>query len=65
MVIAYIDGSIIFLKNILALSLKIDFVLANSTYPDEMPHDVAFYLGQHCLPKYPFFMISAIHRVNP
>ena len=33
------------------LSLKIDFVLANSDDPDEMPHYVAFHLGGHCLPK--------------
>ena len=29
------------------LSLTIDFVLANSVDPDQMPH-----LGLHCLPKY-------------
>ena len=43
-----------FTKNILFLSLKMDFVLANSADPDEMPHCVAFHLGLHCLPKYPF-----------
>ena len=32
------------------LSLKIDFVLANSADSDEMQHYVAFYLGLHCLP---------------
>ena len=31
------------------LSLKIDFFLANSAEPEEMPH-----LGSRCLPKYPF-----------
>ena len=31
------------------LSLKIDFVLANNTDPDEMPHDAAFHLGLHRL----------------
>ena len=36
------------------LSLKIDFVLANNAYPDEMPHNAAFHLGLHCLPKYSF-----------
>ena len=42
------------LKNIVFLSLKIDFILANSTYPDKMLQYVAFHLGIHCLPKYPF-----------
>ena len=36
------------------LSLKIDFVLANSADHDEMLHYVAFHLGLHCLPKYLF-----------
>ena len=40
--------------NIVFLSLKINFVLANSADPDEMPHNVAFLLGLHCLPKYLF-----------
>ena len=31
-------------------SLKIDFDLANSADPDEMPHDAAFHLDLHCLP---------------
>ena len=30
-----------------------DFVLANSTDPDEMTHRVAFHLGHLCLIKYP------------
>ena len=38
-------------KNIAFLTLKIDFVLANSTDPDEILHDAAFYSGHHCLPK--------------
>ena len=29
-----------------------DFVLANSADPDEMPHDAAFQLGLLCLQKY-------------
>ena len=41
-------------KYILFLSLKIDFILANSADTDEMPHHAAFHLGLHCLPKYPF-----------
>ena len=36
------------------LSLKIDFALANSVDPDEMPHYVAFHLSLHYLPKYTF-----------
>ena len=44
-----------FQKNIIFLSLKIDFVLANSIDPDEMPHYAAFHLGLHCLPMYPFW----------
>ena len=34
--------------------MKNDFVVANSADPDEMPHDAAFHLGLHCLPKDPF-----------
>ena len=53
--IVYIEGSrVIISKNILFLSMKIEFVLANSTDPEEMSHHVAFLLGLHCLPKYPF-----------
>ena len=43
-----------FPKNIVFLSMKIDFVLANSADPDEMPPEVAFYLNLPCLPKYRF-----------
>ena len=39
-------------------SLKFNFVLANSADPNEMPHIVAFHLGLHCLPKYPFTWIQ-------
>ena len=35
-------------------SLKIEFVLANSADPDEMPHKAAFHLGLQCLSKYTF-----------
>ena len=38
----------IFHKNIVFLSLKIDFDVANSADPDELLHYV------YCLPKYPF-----------
>ena len=43
-----------FQKNIVFLSLKIDFVLTNIGDPDETPPNGAFHLGLHCLPKYPF-----------
>ena len=33
------------------------FILANSEDPNEMPHDAAFHLGLHCLPKYMFTSI--------
>ena len=42
-----------FQKNIVFLSLKIDFVLANSADPDEMLCFAAFHLGPQCLSKYP------------
>ena len=42
---------IIFPQNIVFLSLNIDFGLANSADPDEMPYYVAFHLGLQCLPK--------------
>ena len=50
--IVYIEGFqvIISKKNIIFLSLKIDFVLANSANPDEILPYAAFYLGLHCLP---------------
>ena len=46
--IVYIEGS----QGIISQNLKIDFVLANSADPDEMPH--SYHLGLHCLPEYPF-----------
>ena len=53
--IVYIEGSqFIISKRYCICSLKIDFVLANSADPDEMPHHAAFHLGLRCLPKYPF-----------
>ena len=33
------------------LLLKIGLILANCADPDEMPHDAAFHLSLHCLPK--------------
>ena len=41
-------------KKYVVFFLKIDFVVANSADPDEMPHYAAFHLGLHCLPKYLF-----------
>ena len=40
--------------------LNVDFVLANSKDPDEMPHFVAFHLGLHCAPKYLFRGLRSI-----
>ena len=52
-----------FQKKIVFLSLKINFVLANSADPDEMPHHVAFHLGLHCLQKFSFrgFQVNPCH----
>ena len=36
------------------LSLKINFELANSANPNEMPHYAAYHLSIHCLAKYIF-----------
>ena len=41
-----------FPKNIVFLSLKMEFALGNGVDPDEMMHNAAFHLGLHCLPKY-------------
>ena len=54
----YIEGpQVIISKNVVCVSLNINFSLANSADPDEMPHCAAFYLGLHCLPKYLFWGI--------
>ena len=42
-----------FQKDIVFLSLNINFVWANSADPDEMQLYGAFHQGLHCLPKYP------------
>ena len=53
MSIVYIEGSqAIFPQTIVFLSLKIDFVEANSADPDEM----RFHLDIHCLTMYPFII---------
>ena len=44
-------GRLQFSNNIVFLSLKVDFVLANSVDHDKMPHYAAFHLGLHCWPK--------------
>ena len=52
---AYIEGiHVNFPNNIVFLSLEVDFVLANSTNPDEMLYYAAFHLGLYCMPKYQF-----------
>ena len=54
--IIYIEGSqVIISKNMIFL---MDFVLAKSEDPDEMPHDAAFHQGLHCLQKYQFRVSS-------
>ena len=49
----YIEGYILynFQKYIVFLSLKIDFVLANSAKPDEKSCSAAFHLRIHCLKR--------------
>ena len=51
----YIHIYLKFSQNIVCHSLNIDFVLAISEDPDEMPLYAAFHLGRHRLPKYPFW----------
>ena len=48
--IVYIEG-LQFPKNVVFLSLKIFFLLANSVGPDEMLHYTAFHLGLYCFVK--------------
>ena len=36
------------------LSLTVVLILANSAYPEEMPHFAAFHQGLQCLPKNKF-----------
>ena len=51
----YTEGlQVIISKNIVFISLKSDFVLANSVDPDEMLHYAAIHQGLHCLPQYLF-----------
>ena len=58
--IVYIEGSqVILSKTIVLLSLKINFFLANSADPDEMPHNAAFHLDLHCLQR-----VSSLKRIE-
>ena len=43
-----------FPRNTDFLPMEIGFVLANSAGPHEMSIYVAYHLGLHCAPKYPF-----------
>ena len=52
--IVYIEGSQVIIFKIYFLSLKIDYVSANSADPNETPQYVAFRPGLHCLSMYPF-----------
>ena len=57
--IVYIEGSqVIISKNIAFLSLTIDFVLADSADPDEMPHYV------HCFSKVPILGFLVFKRLT-
>ena len=50
--IVYTEGSqVIISKNIIFIFLKINFVMANSADPDEMPHLGKFHLSLHFLSK--------------
>ena len=62
--LVYIEGSQVIIFKKIFLSLKIYFVPANSADPDEMPHDAAFHLGLHCLPKYQFWGVSGLKGLN-
>ena len=41
-------------KKVVFISLKIDFVQANSAVTDKMLQCAVLYLGIHCLPRYLF-----------
>ena len=50
----YTEGSqVIIFKKYCIFSLKMDFVLANSGNPDEMPHYAAFHLKSSLFVKVP------------
>ena len=46
----YIEGS----QVIVSPKMYFFLVSENNVEPDEIPHYVAFHMGLHCLPKYPF-----------
>ena len=50
----------LYIKNVF-LSLNIVFVLINSEYADEMPHDTVLYYRIYCLPKYTLG-VTSIHK---
>ena len=56
-------SQVIIFKKYCIFSLKIDFVLANSADPDEMPHNAAFNIGLHRLLKYQFW-VSGLQRIK-
>ena len=52
-------------NNIVILSLKIDFVLANSAGPDEMLHSAAFHLaGSSLFAKVPILELNVYKGLN-
>ena len=55
----YIEGS----QVIISPHMYFFLVSENNVEPDEIPHYVAFHMGLHCLPKYPFrgFRFSKIN----
>ena len=60
-----------FPNNIAFLSLKINFVLANSADPDEMPHSAAFHLannsissGSSLFVNFTYLGVSSLQRVK-
>ena len=61
----YNEGSqLIIFKTYLFLSLKIDFVLANSADPDEMLNYMAFHLGLRCLPTRGFWSSKVKYQIQ-
>ena len=65
--IVYIEGVIGYKLqiNIVLLSMKIDFVLANRVDPDDMPPYAAFHPGLHSLLKYALrTRITSMQRIN-
>ena len=50
-IIYFKEPQVIISKNIVFLSLNIDFVLANSADPDKMLNFAAFHPSLQCLPK--------------